>query len=264
MSDDITTAMAAVERWLGNPVSLSLLNFVATNDECGNRLSNAIDAYLGTEKDLCWKCRLAGKIVGYTIRKSSHLFGVNEAEIRQGLAETVFKRGLVNVLGGIARYGITRPQIVNAPFLVVWDFTHMCNLQCKHCYQDAQKALPGELTTQEAKNLVDQLSDAGVVVIAFSGGEPLMRKDFFEIALYAHQHDLYVALASNGTLVTPEVAKKLHDAGVDYVEVSIDGMDAASHDAMRGISGAFDRSVEGIKNCVAEGIYRLYCNHGDP
>lgn len=91
-----------------------------------------------------------------------------------------------------------------------------------------------------------------------------MRKDFFEIALYAHQHDLYVALASNGTLVTPEVAKKLHDAGVDYVEVSIDGMDAASHDAMRGISGAFDRSVEGIKNCVAEGIYRLYCNHGDP
>ncbi len=255
MSDDITTAMAAVERWLGNPVSLSLLNFVATNDECGNRLSNAIDAYLGTEKDLCWKCRLAGKIVGYTIRKSSHLFGVNEAEIRQGLAETVFKRGLVNVLGGIARYGITRPQIVNAPFLVVWDFTHMCNLQCKHCYQDAQKALPGELTTQEAKNLVDQLSDAGVVVIAFSGGEPLMRKDFFEIALYAHQHDLYVALASNGTLVTPEVAKKLHDAGVDYVEVSIDGMDAASHDAMRGISGAFDRSVEGIKNCVAEGIY---------
>ncbi|MGA7798005.1 MAG: radical SAM protein [Methanoregula sp.] len=253
--DDVTTAMAAVERWLGNPVSLSLLNFVATNDECGNRLSNAIDAYLGTKKDLCWKCRLAGKIVGYTLHKSSNLFGVDESEIRGGLKETVFRRGLVNVLSGIAHYGITRPQIVNAPFLVVWDFTHMCNLKCKHCYQDAQKALPGEISTDEAKQLIDQLSAAGVVVIAFSGGEPLMRKDFFEIARYAHEHDLYVALASNGTLITPEVAQKLHDAGVDYVEVSIDGKDAASHDAMRGISGAFDRSVEGIRNCVAQGIY---------
>ena len=96
--DDVTTAMAAVERWLGNPVSLSLLNFVATNDECGNRLSNAIDAYLGTKKDLCWKCRLAGKIVGYTLHKSSNLFGVDESEIRGGLKETVFRRGLVNVL----------------------------------------------------------------------------------------------------------------------------------------------------------------------
>jgi radical SAM protein with 4Fe4S-binding SPASM domain len=255
MTDDVITAMAAVERWLGNPVSLSLISFVATDDECGNRLTNAIDVYLGMKKDLCWKCRLAGKIVGYTINKSSQLFGVNEVDIRQGLTETVFKRGLINVLGGIARYGITRPQMVNAPFLVVWDFTHMCNLRCRHCYQDAQKALPGELTTVEAKKLVDQLSDAGVVVIAFSGGEPLMRKDFFEIAAYAHQRDLYVALASNGTMITPPVAKNLHNAGVDYVEVSIDGMDAASHDAMRGISGAFDRSVEGIKNCVAEGIY---------
>ena len=255
MPADVATTMAEVERWLGNPVSLSLLNFVTSDDECGNRLSNAIDAYLGTKKDLCWKCRLAGKIVGYTIHKSSHLFGVDECDIREGLKEAVFRRGLENVLSGIAHYGITRPQMVNAPFLVVWDFTHLCNLKCKHCYQDAQKALPGEFSTYEAKNLIDQLSAAGVVVIAFSGGEPLLRKDFLEVARYAHEHDLYVALASNGTLITPEMAKKLREAGVDYVEVSIDGEDAASHDAMRGISGAFERSVEGIRNCVAAGIY---------
>ena len=255
MTDDVTTTMEAVERWLGNPVSLSLLNFVTADDECGNRLSNAIDAYLGKKQDLCWRCRLAGKIVGYTLHKSSGIFGVDENEIRKGLSETVFKRGLMNVLTGIAHYGITRPQMVYAPFLVVWDFTHMCNLQCQHCYQDAQKALPDELSTDEAKHLIDELSAAGVVAVAFSGGEPLMRRDFFEIAAYAHEHALYVALASNGTMITPDVAKKLRDAGVDYVEISIDGMDAASHDAMRGIDGAFDRAITGIRNCVAVGIY---------
>ncbi|HVN73921.1 MAG TPA: radical SAM protein [Methanoregula sp.] len=255
MTDSVSSAMAAVEHWIGNPVSLALLNFVAAEDGCGNRLSNAIDIYLGSEKDVCWKCRLASKIVGQTLRKSSSLFGVGEDDIRKGLAEPVFRRGLINVLSGIAKYGITRPQIVNAPFLVVWDFTHRCNLKCVHCYQDAQQALPDELSTEEAKQVIRELAKEGVVVIAFSGGEPLMRKDFFEIAAYAHQHEIYVALASNGTLITPEVADRIFRAGVDYVEVSIDGKDAASHDAMRGIPGAFDRSVAGIKNCVAKGIF---------
>jgi len=255
MSDDITSAMAAVERWIGNPVSRAFLRFIATNDACGNRLSNAIDHYLGKEMNLCWRCRLAGKMVGYTLQKSSRLFDVSDADIRKGLAEPVFKRGLMNVLNGIARYGVTRPQIVNAPFLVVWDFTHLCNLQCRHCYQDARKALSDELDTDEAKQLIRELADAGVVVIAFSGGEPLMRKDFFEIAACARREGMYIALASNGTMITPEIAGRLKDAGVDYVEISIDGKDAAHHDAMRGIDGAFERSIAGIRNCVGKGIY---------
>ncbi|MFA6331850.1 MAG: radical SAM protein [Methanoregula sp.] len=204
---------------------------------------------------MCWKCRLAGKIVGYTLRKSSNLFGVGNEDIKKGLAEPVFKNGLMNVLNGIARYGVTRPQIVNAPFLVVWDFTHRCNLHCKHCYQDAQLALPDELDTEEAKHLIREMADAGVVVIAFSGGEPLMRKDFFEIAAYAHQQGMYIALASNGTMITPEIAGRLKKIGVDYVEISLDGKDAAYHDALRGIDGAFERSVTGIRNCVENGIY---------
>ena len=255
MTDDLSMAMATVERWLGNPVSRALLQFVTTNDECGNRLSNAIDQYLGKEAPLCWNCRLAGKIVGYTLQKGSFLFGVNNQDIKTRLEIPVFKRGIMNVLNGIARYGITRPQIVNAPFLVVWDFTHMCNLQCKHCYQDAQRALPDELDTHEAKLLIRDLAEAGVVVIAFSGGEPLMRKDFFEMASYARDQGIYVALASNGTMISPGIAGKLREGGVEYVEISIDGKDAAHHDAMRGMNGAFDRSVAGIRNCVEKGIY---------
>ncbi|MBP2134192.1 radical SAM protein with 4Fe4S-binding SPASM domain [Methanomicrobium sp. W14] len=255
MSDDITLAMAAVEKWIGNPFSLSLLRFVVSDDKCGNRLSNAIDSYLGCDTDMCRRCRLAGKIVGYTVKKGGSLFGIDDDTIKEGLSNPVFKRGLMNVLKGIAQYGVTKPQIINAPFLVVWDFTHLCNLKCRHCYQDAQKALPDELTTDESKRLIDELASAGVVVIAFSGGEPLMRKDFFEVASYANQKGMYVALASNGTMIDSKTASRLRKTGVDYIEISIDGKDAVQHDAMRGIHGAFDRSVEGIKNCVKEGIY---------
>jgi len=255
MPDDITVTISTVKKWLGNPISRNLLRFVAKRDKCGNRLSLAIDYYLGKDINACWKCKLAGKIVGFTISKGREIFGVEEKDIKKGLKETIFKRGLINVLEGIARYGITLPQIVNAPFLVVWDFTHLCNLKCKHCYLDARKRLSDELTTEEAKKLVDELVDAGVVVLAFSGGEPLMRKDFFEIASYAHKSNMYVALATNGTLITEDIAKKLKMSGVEYVEISLDGKDAETHDAFRGVSGMFDRSIRGIKNCVVEGLY---------
>jgi radical SAM protein with 4Fe4S-binding SPASM domain len=257
LSDDdtLTPAIVAVERWLGNPVTRTLLKLVAGDDRCGNRLENALDRYVGIDKDLCWKCRMASGIIGFTINRAGNMFGLDEPVIRAGLMEPAFRRGLSNVLRGISLYGVSRPQIINAPFLVVWDFTHMCNLRCKHCYQDAQKALPDELTTDESKRLIEELARAGVAVIAFSGGEPLMRKDLFEVTSHAKKQGMYVSIASNGTLITPEMASRIHEAGVDYIEISIDGKDAAAHDGMRGIPGAFDRSVAGIRNCVDAGIY---------
>jgi radical SAM protein with 4Fe4S-binding SPASM domain len=253
--EDLTSAILAVKTWLGNPLSRFFIRFLTQDDSCGNRLSNSIDLYCGAEKELCWKCKLGGTLIGYILKRSGALFGISDSMMKEGLGNPVFKRGLINVLRGIGAHGITTPQRIHAPFLVVWDFTHLCNLRCKHCYQDAQAALEDELTTEEAKGLIDQLADAGVVVIAFSGGEPLMRKDFFEIAAYAKSRDMYIALASNGTLITPQVAARLRAAGVYYVEISIDGKDAFSHDGMRGIHGAFDRSIRGIESCVKEGLY---------
>ena len=169
------------------------------------------------------------------------------------LSQSVFRRGIVNVLEGIARYGVIRPQVTAAPFLVVWDCTHACNLRCKHCYESADKPMPDELSTEEAKDLIDQLVESGVVAIAFSGGEPLVRDDFFELARYASDRDLYTALATNGTLITRTVAKKLKDA-VGYVEISLDGATPETHDALRG-KDTFEKTIAGIKNCIAEGSY---------
>ena len=182
------------------------------------------------------------------------IFGVGEEEIKKGLEGIYFRRGLTNVLRGMARYGVKMPGIVDAPFLVVWDCTHLCNLKCKHCYLEAKEKMEGELTTEEGKRLIDEMRDDGVIILAFSGGEPLMRKDFFELADYAHRNDLYVTSATNGTLITEEVAKKLKESGVEYVEISIDGKDADTHDSFRGVSGMFDRAIEGVKNCMDQGL----------
>lgn len=94
---------------------------------------------------------------------------------------------------------------------------HACNLRCKHCYEDAQKKLPDELSTEEAKEMIDDLARSGVVALAFLGGEPLMRKDFFELASYARQQGLYTAVATNGTMITREIARKFKEVGIGYV-----------------------------------------------
>ncbi|MDI6904564.1 MAG: radical SAM protein [Candidatus Bathyarchaeia archaeon] len=147
---------------------------------------------------------------------------------------------------GIAEFGIQTPQTTAAPFLVVWQFTNAYNLRCKHFYASAiSETMPDELTTEEAKDLIDELADCGVVAIAFSGGEPLIRKDFFEIANYAKERDFYVSVATNGTLITPSIGKKLKSC-VDYVEISLDGL-KETHEKFRGISGVFDKTINGIK-----------------
>ena len=146
--------------------------------------------------------------------------------------------------------GIKKPISLYAPFLIVWDFTHKCNFSCKHCYSNSGAVNEEELTTEQAMAVVDQLADAGVTALAFSGGEPLTRKDFFEVARHAADRGLYVSVATNGTLLTKENVQKLKQAKVNYVDISIDGASAKTHDEFRGVPGAFDKAVAGLKNCV--------------
>ncbi|MHC1568809.1 MAG: radical SAM protein, partial [Candidatus Syntropharchaeia archaeon] len=128
------------------------------------------------------------------------------------------------------------------------------NLRCKHCYANASnRPAEDELTLEERKEVIDQLDEAGVAAISFSGGEPLVNKDFWEIAKYAGGKGFYLSVATNGTLITRKSARKLRESGIRYVEVSLDGPKDV-HDEFRGIDGAFDRSVEGIKNARDEGL----------
>ncbi|MCP2520112.1 12,18-didecarboxysiroheme deacetylase [Candidatus Aminicenantes bacterium AC-708-M15] len=138
--------------------------------------------------------------------------------------------------------------------IVVWNMTKTCNLHCIHCYsQSDYKRYEGELTTEQGKGLLRDLASFGVPVILFSGGEPLMREDIFELGKFAKELGLRVVISTNGTLITKEIAKKLKEIGVSYVGVSLDGM-RETNDRFRGFRGAFDNALRGIQYCTELGI----------
>jgi radical SAM protein with 4Fe4S-binding SPASM domain len=161
------------------------------------------------------------------------------------------------MMKGIEKYGVRVPFTPAGPFEIVWNFTYQCNLKCKHCYENAGGKKRAELSTDEAKQVVDVLSKIagiGLPALSFSGGEPLVRRDFFEIVAYAKKRIGYISIASNGTLITRDNAKRLKDAGLGYAEISIDGATPQVHDEFRCVPGAFEKAMEGVKNCVEEGL----------
>ena len=138
--------------------------------------------------------------------------------------------------------------------IVVWNITRACNLKCIHCYNDSggNKAAD-ELSTAEAKAVLDDLKSFGVPSVLFSGGEPLMRHDLFELIEYATSLGLRAVISTNGTLITKEIAKKIKQFGVSYVGVSLDGIGEVN-DKFRGVVGAFERAVTGIRNCQEQDV----------
>ena len=138
--------------------------------------------------------------------------------------------------------------------VVVWNVTRRCNLKCVHCYAHA-KDIPfdNELTTDQGKALIDDLSAYGSPVMLFSGGEPLVRKDLPQLAAYAVEKGMRAVISTNGTLITPQMARTLKEIGLSYVGISLDGMKEIN-DRFRGVKGAFRSALEGIKNTQDAGI----------
>jgi len=131
--------------------------------------------------------------------------------------------------------------------IVVWNITRACNLKCVHCYNDSgSRCAEDELSTQEAKEVLRDLAAFGVPTVLFSGGEPLMRKDLFEMLASARELGLRTVISTNGTLITAEIADKIKEHGVSYVGISLDGI-GPINDKFRGVEGAFDKAVEGIR-----------------
>ncbi|MGA2496974.1 MAG: radical SAM protein [Tepidisphaeraceae bacterium] len=138
--------------------------------------------------------------------------------------------------------------------IVVWNLTRTCNLKCVHCYTDSDAcAYPDELTTDQAKAVLDDLAEFKVPAVLFSGGEPLVRKDIFELAAYARAKDLHVVASTNGTLITREIAQRLKDLQFAYVGLSLDSAIPAVHDEFRGMQGAFERTMKGFRHCIEVG-----------
>lgn len=139
--------------------------------------------------------------------------------------------------------------------IVSWMTTNRCNLTCKHCYQDASPdATANELTTDEARELIDSIVRAGFKIMIFSGGEALMRPDIYELVSYAASKGLRPVFGTNGTLITTEVAQHLKDAGAAAMGISLDSLDAKKHDEFRGLEGAWEATVAGMRACREVGL----------
>ena len=144
---------------------------------------------------------------------------------------------------------------IPAPFLVSYAVTQKCNLKCKHCYSEAtEEAALNELSTNEAKKLLDDIVELGVHLLIFDGGEPLYRDDFLELVRYASKKGLRTVIGSNGSLIDLEMAKNLKEAGVMAVQISLDGAKAETHDWFRGIEGSFEEALSGARACKEIGL----------
>ena len=136
----------------------------------------------------------------------------------------------------------------NAPRLIFWELTKRCNLKCAHCRAEADdNSFTGELELDKIKKILDDIASVYSPIMVLTGGEPLYRSDIFDIAGYATQKGLKTALATNGTLIDKSIAVKIKDSGISRVSISIDDIDAASHDSFRGVPGAFDAALNGAR-----------------
>jgi len=137
--------------------------------------------------------------------------------------------------------------------VTAWNITRTCNLKCVHCYSNSEeKAYSGELTTDEGKNLITDLAGFNIPALLFSGGEPLVRKDIWELAEHAKKEKLRLTLSTNGVLIDEQTARRIKDIGFTYVGISLDGIGGVN-DRFRGKKGAFEKAMRGFKNCVKVG-----------
>lgn len=227
----------------------------------GSLMVNSLRQFLGDDVKLCERCsKLSNKVAKPFYEAGSRIMRADKQFMKNCFLDpkygSAWLKGFVLMMKGIRKYGIRIPFTPGGPFEVVWNFTYLCNLKCKHCYEDAGKHKP-ELSTEETFLAIDKLSEttsAGLPALSFSGGEPLMRKDFFEVAAYARKKIPYLSIATNGTLLTKDNVKRLKNVGIEYVEISLDGATKGVHESFRRVPGCFEKTMKGIRNSIDEGL----------
>ncbi len=263
MTNGINAFLTSLRAIFNNPTTRYVLRRYTRRVTCevGGKPINerliyfALAEYAG-ENVKCPLSTLPGRMIFKgLIQLGAKVFKVKEDEIKQALSDPAVRRGIALVLEGLALYGVTVPQKLPAPFLIVWNFTNMCNLRCAHCYQRADRPLPNELTLEEKLNVVKQLDEAGVAAVALSGGEPTIHPHYYRIVKELSNRGIYVATATNGWLFADmKYLKKAKEYGLRYVEISVDSADPEKHDRFRGVPGSWKRATKALKNAAELGL----------
>lgn len=242
-------------RIVGNSFVRSIMRRLADEDPHGyrSRLEHVLCMLAGETSpyDKSIECVIEYRLFNSFIKLALRYMNIDREELEAGIGDPSIRRGIELVFRSLILYGVTVPQKLCSPFLIVWNFTNKCNLRCKHCYQNASYPLPGELTLEEKLNIVSQLDRAGVPLIALSGGEPTIHPDFLRIVEEGSRRGIYMAVATNGTRFSNMgFVERALKAGLKYVEVSLDSVNPEIHDEIRGVKGAWDETIRGVKNLV--------------
>jgi radical SAM protein with 4Fe4S-binding SPASM domain len=211
--------------------------------------SRRIDELFGAEKERGAMPFIGRLVLGAALNRTMKGMGICD-DMKKAFSSSAQGRQILNnIMKTIAAHGMQQPFRFECPLVVVWNFTNVCNLHCRYCYQSAGEPGRDELSYSDKIDLVRQMADASVAFLAFSGGEPIMGDHFWDTLAYASRL-MHTSLASNGTLlVNRSVVQRLADHGLKNVFISLDGASPDIHDAIRG-AGAFNRTLEGITNCV--------------
>jgi len=185
----------------------------------------------------------------------ARLCGFDPLQVDGVLQDGAGRRALWNFLRSLSDYGVGTPQTLKAPVSVVWSLSYGCNLRCMHCYQNASRPSPDELTFDQQLSIVDQLARAGVSMVVLSGGEPLTNPNLGKLIERIRAHDMAISIDSNGVLMDRSVVESLKRAGVTSVELSLDSVDARSHDRFRGLEGAFEKTLDAVEICSKAGMF---------
>ncbi len=255
---DMVAMIKTFENLINNPVAKRTIN-AATDmcEKCGeNRLECALNYYLGKREDICMRCKLMVPVVKLIIRKGLKTFNTSEESFKRTMQDPYWTKGLVSVIKGMGLFGVGKPYVPGSPFQIVWNITKACNFRCVHCYENAGKKDPNELTAEEIHAGIDKLADFGVTSLAFSGGEPSIHPNILEFIQHATDRGMYVSMATNGFKTgNMKRAKEFADAGLEFVQISLDGMDPKTHNDFRRVPHSWERAVESIKNFLELGVF---------
>ncbi len=239
------------ENIVNSSISHKVLNSALSYcDKCGEtRLESALRYIVGLQDDICLKCKVLVPSIKLIINKGLSTFDTSEESFMKAMQDETWIRGLVTTFQGMAKFGVQTPFVPGAPYQIVWNITRKCNFKCLHCYENTGRKGDDELSPDEIFKGIKKLADAGVISIAFSGGEPSTDPHIVDYVRYASSLGMYVSMATNGYIYSKkEKVQEIVDAGLQFVQISLDGLNPKTHDEFRQVPGSWEHAVQAIKN----------------
>ncbi|MDI6798561.1 MAG: radical SAM protein [Candidatus Aenigmarchaeota archaeon] len=216
----------------------------------------ALHKYVDKNEKLCFSCNLKSKILNPFISRTASSMGISDKNLEWALKNKYIRDAVACAVEGVGDFGFLEPAV--CLYLMVWNFTKLCNFKCPHCYENAGAAHPNELSIDEKYMVVDQFVEARGRHIAISGGEPTIHPDFKDVVKYIKSKNLLVSVASNGSRFCDERFTKEIAPYLTFVQLSLDSPFAEKHDEFRNFPGSFEMVRKAARNLNEYGVNVAY------